>query len=478
MYAKTNLYITLVLLGLICFPFLLFFGCENPLLGIGNRTGLKGTVTIAGMTDASGVVISAEQVTGGQTKSVQKLLGTVKGGQFSTRTLQTTMTDENGSFELTDLEEGTYTVSAEKDDTLGAVETDIIVTSKDVTQVDITLTATGSISGTITLSGTGSEGSFAYVEGSSYVAATASDGSFVISKVPIGTYDVVVYHDGYTSSTNSGVTVVAATDISIGAVDLSPGAAVDTTAPIVVSTDPPQGVSKFPIDAPIKATFSEAMDDTTITTGTFTMSGGVTGTVSYDANSRTATFTPDANLTYSNSYSVTLSTSIADAAGNTLDGDYIWSFATQAQPVPPPEMDVLLEQYDGMSWYHYWPVAEGGMPTMGVDNDSYTYSVLIKNDGASTLNIIDNDSDGNAITVQNHTGTSGLLPVNNEPNNEPWGLDLTGMNYAIAPGTTEQFLLTWVVTGSPENYYATIRIESDDPAGRFFSFTISGYSIC
>jgi parallel beta-helix repeat (two copies) len=83
----------------------------------------------------------------------------------------------------------------------------------------------------------------------------------------------------------------------------------------------------------VTATFSEAMDSSTITTDSFTLAGSeVLGTVTYDSNTYTATFTPDANLDYGHVYTATLSTDITDEAGNPLAEPCIWGFTTQSGP--------------------------------------------------------------------------------------------------------------------------------------------------
>jgi len=73
------------------------------------------------------------------------------------------------------------------------------------------------------------------------------------------------------------------------------------------------------------------MDASTITTSSFTLVG-VSGSVSYNSGTYTATFTPSANLSYSTTYTATLSTAITDAAGNPLASAYSWSFTTTSAP--------------------------------------------------------------------------------------------------------------------------------------------------
>jgi hypothetical protein len=62
-----------------------------------------------------------------------------------------------------------------------------------------------------------------------------------------------------------------------------------------------------------------------------TINNGVTGTVSYDANSTSATFNPTNNLSYDTTYIATITTGAEDLAGNGLQADYSWSFTTQSE---------------------------------------------------------------------------------------------------------------------------------------------------
>jgi hypothetical protein len=55
--------------------------------------------------------------------------------------------------------------------------------------------------------------------------------------------------------------------------------------------------------------------------------GKVVGTVNYDANTKTATFTPSGSLAYSTTYTVTITTGVKDASGNALTSSYTSSFS-------------------------------------------------------------------------------------------------------------------------------------------------------
>jgi hypothetical protein len=111
----------------------------------------------------------------------------------------------------------------------------------------------------------------------------------------------------------------------------------DTTAPTVVSTVPANGASNVAVDTTVTVTFSEAMKASTITTGSFTLvadSTSVSGSVSYNSGTYTATFTPSADLSEDTTCTATLSTAITDAAGNPLASAYSWSFDTIGAVVP------------------------------------------------------------------------------------------------------------------------------------------------
>ncbi len=99
--------------------------------------------------------------------------------------------------------------------------------------------------------------------------------------------------------------------------------------PTVVYTVPVNTATYVDVDAPIQAVFSEAMDPTSITTATFTLSGGVTGTVSYDASSNTATFTPSGSLHHHTIYTATVTTGVRDTYGNNMAANYTWTFTTE-----------------------------------------------------------------------------------------------------------------------------------------------------
>ncbi|MCX6145104.1 MAG: Ig-like domain-containing protein [Ignavibacteriales bacterium] len=154
----------------------------------------------------------------------------------------------------------------------------------------------------------------------------------------------------FTPSSSLAANTVYTATISTGAMDttgnalasnyvwnFTTGAVADVTPPTVISTDPANNATGVAINKKIAATFSEAMDPLTITTG-FTLRQGTTpvsGTVTYAGT--TAIFAPASNLAVNTVYTATISTGTKDLAGNALASNYVWSFTTAAAAdvIPP-----------------------------------------------------------------------------------------------------------------------------------------------
>ena len=117
----------------------------------------------------------------------------------------------------------------------------------------------------------------------------------------------------------------------------------DTTAPTVGSVTPQSGATGVPVTSNATATFSEAMDSSTITGSTFTLkkqgtTTAVPAAVTYDPTTKKATLTPSSDLEAGVSYTATVkggASGVKDVAGNALASDKTWSFTT-ANVTPPP----------------------------------------------------------------------------------------------------------------------------------------------
>jgi hypothetical protein len=106
--------------------------------------------------------------------------------------------------------------------------------------------------------------------------------------------------------------------------------------PAITRTLPASGAADAGVAAAPRAEFSKALNPSTVTASTFTLSGpsgAVPATVSYDATTQAATLTPSAPLVAGTTYTARLDGSIAAADGSPLGTPYSWSFTV---PSPPP----------------------------------------------------------------------------------------------------------------------------------------------
>lgn len=101
--------------------------------------------------------------------------------------------------------------------------------------------------------------------------------------------------------------------------------------PTVSSTNPSRDGAGVPLNVRVAATFSVAMDPSTMTASTFTVKQGgsaVAGTVTYSGS--TATFIPASNLATGATFTASISTGAKDLGGTALDAAYSWNFVTGA----------------------------------------------------------------------------------------------------------------------------------------------------
>ncbi len=131
-----------------------------------------------------------------------------------------TTTDPAGMFTFSEIPIGEYTLMAMRDQAHQVVRTNVVVGA--VSQVDVQLTPTGSITGTVAISGETFLGSIiVYLEGTSYVAVTDSTGHFTISNVPAGTFRIQAQKGGMISAFQT-VTVQPGTVNALPGIVLDP----------------------------------------------------------------------------------------------------------------------------------------------------------------------------------------------------------------------------------------------------------------
>jgi Bacterial Ig-like domain len=101
----------------------------------------------------------------------------------------------------------------------------------------------------------------------------------------------------------------------------------DTTPPKVMSTSPANNATGIASSANVSATFSEAMNASTISPTTFKLvrlnfdgtTTKVTAAVGYAATTKKAILNPPTNLSSGATYKATVTTGAQDLAGNALD---------------------------------------------------------------------------------------------------------------------------------------------------------------
>jgi hypothetical protein len=131
------------------------------------------------------------------------------------------------------------------------------------------------------------------------------------------------------------------------------GAAPDTTAPTITLENPADLAIDVAINSNVNATFSEPMDQLTITKINFTLQETgpplgslIDGIVTYNNLTNIAIFNPADDLQPGTSYTATVSSDATDLAGNNLVAGSIpnpWTFTTAAAVVvPPPPLAIDL----------------------------------------------------------------------------------------------------------------------------------------
>ena len=117
----------------------------------------------------------------------------------------------------------------------------------------------------------------------------------------------------------------------------STGAGLDSTAPTVTTTNPLNAATGVCENKTVNATFSEDIDQATLTNLTFTVSGK-TGLITYDPITFIASFNPDTDF-LPGIYTATIkggASGVKDLAGNALAVDKVWSFTTDTSTCAAP----------------------------------------------------------------------------------------------------------------------------------------------
>jgi hypothetical protein len=179
----------------------------------------------------------------------------------------------------------------------------------------------------------------------------------------------------YTVTITSGVKDLAGNHMSNPySWDFTTGITPDAIPPAAISTTPADGAINVRRNEVISALFNEAIDYSSIHAATFLLkeSGGasVSGSITYDDFTGTATFMPSKRLAFSTTYTATISRNVKDLSGNAMTSDKVWSFTTTAPnvsfatfgsfPIMSSPHDMVAADLNGDGWQDLAVVQYGG----------------------------------------------------------------------------------------------------------------------
>jgi hypothetical protein len=264
--------------------------------------------------------------------------------------------------------------------------------------------------------------------------------------------------------------------------------ATDGLGPTVIEFAP-TGTS-VPVNTNVTAKFSEAMNATTISNSTFTLagpSGSVSGPVTYDGTTNTATLNPfgstATNLAYNTEYTATVTTGAQDVAGNALDQDSgtpgnqpkTWTFTTEPPPNTAPT-DLALSP-SSVAENEPSGTEVGTLSSTDPDSgDTHTYTLVAGagSDDNSSFNIVGDKlktaasfdyETKNSYSVRVRTTDAGGLNFENT-----FTIQVTNVNEAPgAPGAPSlssgsnpnngAFTLSWNEASDPEDDPLTYELQ-------------------
>jgi Bacterial Ig-like domain/Glycosyl hydrolases family 16 len=258
------------------------------------------------------------------------------------------------------------------------------------------------------------------------------------SHQPPGSMHQTLQLDWFPDSTPDGAAEMRVDWVRVYAAAGTPNPG-DTTAPTVMSTSPASGATAVAVAANVTGTFSEAMDASTVTPATFTLTAG-TGTtvpaaVTYNSTDKVATLNPGADLAAGTTYTATIkggTSGVKDAAGNALAADRTWTFTTAAPAGGTSETITLTATADSYVTSGATTTNFGTSTILGVDNSPIEATYLKFNLSAYAGRTLE------SATLQLRSAGSGSTGKQNVKlvTNDTW--TETGITYSNrpAPGTS------------------------------------------
>lgn len=172
----------------------------------------------------------------------------------------------------------------------------------------------------------------------------------------------------------------------------------DMAPPDVSATSPKNGALDVSPNSSVTATFSEPLDPSSITTGSFNLTDSagndVPGAVYYSGV--TAAFIPFTSLDYGSLYSAHITTGVRDAAGNGVSSSFVWNFTTGIEPdTYSPSVSSTSPKHNGRGV----SVDSGIRVTFNEPMDAYTVST-------ATFTLQDDAFSANVPGTVTYSGTT------------------------------------------------------------------------
>lgn len=235
-------------------------------------------------------------------------------------------------------------------------------------------------------------------------------------------YDAAGYDTGQITKftiTDHGTTYTA-TDVPVAINDYQTAYSyiptADNTPPSLTGSSPAANAVDVYASLPVTATFSEGIMSSTLNSTSFRLvekgSGEpVPSQITYDSSAMTASIRPDRDLDYSTDYTVAVSNTITDLAGNPLDRSHTWDFTT----APPPKFYYL-------NWYDMASLNMRNWMVMGnpsTNSNTAGFDIFIGNErvNAAPLEAVPNSTNvatypgkiGGPVKVASLKGTSQMI---------------------------------------------------------------------
>jgi hypothetical protein len=123
----------------------------------------------------------------------------------------------------------------------------------------------------------------------------------------------------------------------------------------VVSTFPADGAIDIPTSASVQAVFTYDIEFSSINSSTFVVADDlyrpIDGFYSYDAASKTVTFTPSSSLLNLSKYNGLITTDVIDPGGQRIAWEKIWYFTTiSTGTIPDPSLSLASGTYEGAQY--------------------------------------------------------------------------------------------------------------------------------